>query len=126
MGLLAAAVVVLPSVLANAGPDVSLMEASAQIIDFALRSAVLPLNEYIENNYEEGKDNFVLIDEQNEKAIHFIKEWIEKPEEYKMYSVLFQGKEYQLLPEVLFAIIMNEFKQKRTLNRVLFYYLSFS
>ncbi len=43
----------LPSVLANAGPDVSLMEASAQIIDFALRSAVLPLNEYIENDTDD-------------------------------------------------------------------------
>ena len=43
----------LPSVLAGAGPDVSLMEASAQIIDFALRSAVLPLNKHIENDSED-------------------------------------------------------------------------
>ncbi len=42
----------LPSVLAGAGPDVSLMEASATIIDYALRSAVLPLNQYIENDTE--------------------------------------------------------------------------
>lgn len=43
----------LPSVLAGAGPDVSLMEASATIIDYALRSAVLPLNQYIENDSED-------------------------------------------------------------------------
>lgn len=43
----------LPSVLAGAGPDVSLFESSAQIIDFALRSAVLPLNEHIENDSED-------------------------------------------------------------------------
>ena len=43
----------LPSVLAGAGPDVSLMETSAQIIDFALRSAVLPLNKYIESDTED-------------------------------------------------------------------------
>ena len=43
----------LPSVLAGAGPDVSLMESSAQIIDFALRSAVLPLNTHIENDEED-------------------------------------------------------------------------
>ena len=42
----------LPSVLAGAGPDVSLMEASSTIIDYALRSAVLPLNQYIEKDSE--------------------------------------------------------------------------
>ena len=40
-----------------------------------------------------------------------MKEWLENPQEYKMYLVQFQGKEYQLLSEVLFAIIMNEIKQ---------------
>lgn len=43
----------LPSVLAGAGPDVSLMEASTTIIDYALRSAVLPLNKYIESDKED-------------------------------------------------------------------------
>ena len=43
----------LPSVLAGAGPDVSLMEASTTIIDYALRSAVLPLNQYIEKDSED-------------------------------------------------------------------------
>ena len=42
----------LPSVLAGKGPDVSLFESSAQIIDFALRSAVLPLNKFIEKDPE--------------------------------------------------------------------------
>ena len=43
----------LPSVLAGAGPDVSLMEVSTTIIDYALRSAVLPLNDYIEKDSED-------------------------------------------------------------------------
>ena len=56
--------------------------------------------------------NFISIGEQNENSIQFVKEWIENPEEYKIYTVLFQGKEYQLLPEVLFALIINEYKQR--------------
>ena len=56
--------------------------------------------------------NFIEIGRENEKTIHFIKEWIENPEEYKMYSVLFQGKEYSLLAEELFAIIISEYKKR--------------
>ena len=41
----------LPSILAGAGPEVSLMEASSTIIDYALRNAIKPLNEYIVNDY---------------------------------------------------------------------------
>ena len=37
----------LPSVLAGVGPDVSLMESSTTVIDYALRNAVLPLNEHM-------------------------------------------------------------------------------
>ncbi len=46
----------LPSVLADAGPDVSLMESSGNTIDFALRNAVTPLNEFIEEDLENGID----------------------------------------------------------------------
>ena len=37
----------LPSVLAGVGPDVSLMESSTMIIDYALRNAVIPLNQFM-------------------------------------------------------------------------------
>ena len=37
----------LPSVLAGVGPDVSLMESSTTIIDYALRNALIPLNEFM-------------------------------------------------------------------------------
>ena len=56
--------------------------------------------------------NFITIGKENETSIDFMKEWIENPDEYKMYSVLFQGKEYSVLSEVLFALIINEYKQK--------------
>ena len=37
----------LPSVLAGVGPDVSLMDTSTMIIDYALRNAVMPLNDFM-------------------------------------------------------------------------------
>ena len=46
----------LPSVLAGVGPDVSLMEASTTIIDYALRNAVVPLNTFIEEDLKNGED----------------------------------------------------------------------
>ena len=41
----------LPSIIAGEGPEVSLMESSSTIIDFALRNAIKPLNDYIVNDY---------------------------------------------------------------------------
>lgn len=46
----------LPSVLAGVGPDVSLMEASTTIIDYALRNAVVPLNQFVEKDLENDED----------------------------------------------------------------------
>ena len=40
----------LPSVLAGVGPDVSLMESSTTIIDYALRNAVTPLNKFMSSD----------------------------------------------------------------------------
>ena len=52
----------LPSVLAGVGPDVSLMESSTMIIDYALRNAVIPLNDFMEADAKAGlpdiKDEF--------------------------------------------------------------------
>ena len=50
--------------------------------------------------------------EEGEGAISFMKNWIENPEEYSTYSIQYQNKQFNLLPEVLFAIIINEFKKK--------------
>ena len=48
----------LPSVLAGVGPDVSLMESSTTIIDYALRNAVVPLNKFVESDLEKGVNVF--------------------------------------------------------------------
>ncbi|MBO5286763.1 MAG: extracellular solute-binding protein [Clostridia bacterium] len=46
----------LPSVLAGVGPDVALMEPSTTVIDYALRNALLPLNEHVERDLAAGND----------------------------------------------------------------------
>ena len=69
-------------------------------------------SEYSYNPSISFDDKYISICEENEKSIQFMKEWIEEPEEYKMYSVQYQRKEYQLLSEVLFGIIVNEFKER--------------
>ncbi|MBR7100862.1 MAG: extracellular solute-binding protein [Clostridia bacterium] len=40
----------LPSVLAGVGPDVSLYEGSTSIIDYAIRGAAMPLNEFVKQD----------------------------------------------------------------------------
>ena len=57
-------------------------------------------------------DNFISINKQNNNSIHFIKQWFDNPFKYQTYNVEFQFKQYELLPEVLFALFINEFKQK--------------
>ena len=48
--------------------------------------------------------------DENDKTIEFIQKWIENPEDYTEQQIKFQNKEFKLLPEVLFAIIISEFK----------------
>jgi len=56
----------LPSVLAGVGPDVSLMETSTMIIDYALRNAVMPLNDFMSDR--ENKTNNPIQLTEKEKA----------------------------------------------------------
>ena len=58
----------LPSILAGAGPEASLMESSSTIIDYALRNAIKPLNQYIVNDYNNPNISNIL-DEFPEAAI---------------------------------------------------------
>ena len=56
--------------------------------------------------------NFISVCQNSDTAIHFMEDWLTQPEEFTLYSVKFQGKEYQLLAEVLFGIVMSEVKEK--------------
>ena len=56
--------------------------------------------------------NEIIINQQSENTIEFMKEWIENPEDYKYYSINYQNKEYNIISEVLFALYMNQYKKK--------------
>ena len=59
-------------------------------------------------------DNQIQIcnEEYNQNTIEFIKDLLEEPTNYKLYKIHFQEKEYDVIAEVLFALIINEFKQQ--------------
>ena len=65
----------LPSVLAGEGPDVSLMDTSTMIIDYALRNAVIPLNQFMtdrtltQEEIELGRKAVQLTDEEKANSI---------------------------------------------------------
>ena len=58
----------LPSVLAGVGPDVSLMESSTTIIDYALRHAVIPLNQFMSSD-PNAIPEVQLTDEEKAKSV---------------------------------------------------------
>ena len=41
-----------------------------------------------------------------------MKEWIEQPSEYKEYKITYQNKEYSVISEVLFALVIDQFKKR--------------
>ena len=57
-------------------------------------------------------DNTISICEEKDNQIQFLQQWFQQPNDYSTYTILFQRKEYQLLPEVLFALVINEFKNQ--------------
>ena len=74
---------------------------------------------YLPNNHQEVSydpcilfnGNSISICQNNIQSIHFLQQWLDNPDEYTFYTVQFQNKEYKLLAEVLFALIISEFKQ---------------
>ena len=53
-----------------------------------------------------------LQEKESENVISFMKQWIENPDDYSTYSIEYQDETYNLLPEVLFAIIVDEIKKE--------------
>ena len=58
------------------------------------------------------KSNSIEIGVEDEQTIHFMQKWIEEPDDYKTYSIEFIKNSYDLLPEVLFSIVVNEIRKK--------------
>ena len=46
----------------------------------------------------DDENKIIFCEETDENAIHFMKQWFEQPNQVIMYSVEFQGKQYELLP----------------------------
>ena len=49
---------------------------------------------------------------QSDNQIDFINDWIDHPTLFNEYNITYQGKEYSLIAEVLFALIINEIKKE--------------
>ena len=56
--------------------------------------------------------NTIELFQESDKAIHFMQPWLDNPENFNTYSIDFQNKTYNLLPEVLFGIVIDEIKKK--------------
>ena len=56
--------------------------------------------------------NEIIIGKETPNSIDFMKEWIDHPEIFKEYRIRYQNKEYNVISELLFALIINEFKKK--------------
>ena len=61
---------------------------------------------------QNGKEYVNLIINENKGTISFLKEMIEHPEEYVLSSITFQQEEYKVISEILFALFVDEYKQK--------------
>ena len=58
------------------------------------------------------QNTLAICKETDDNAIHFIKEWIETPNDYKEYKIHYQNKEYSVIYEMLFGLIIQEFVEK--------------
>ena len=84
-------------------------------IDSEKQETIIQLNNNKQDWYSpivSFRDNKITVcSEEKEDAIHFIEEFFTNPQSFKLYPIHFQGKNYEIIAEVLFALIINEFKQ---------------
>ena len=59
-----------------------------------------------------NKEIPIELNNKDNKEINFIKDIITEPQNYKLYSIQIQQKEYNVIAEVLLALLIDEFKQK--------------
>ena len=56
--------------------------------------------------------NEIIIHQQKENSINFINDFVNNPNEFKEYSISYQGKEYEVISEVLLSLILHQYKNK--------------
>ena len=84
-------------------------------IDFKNEETIIKLHKEDNQLYSTtiSFENYkISIGEEKENYIHFIEDLIKNPQEFKQYQFSFQEKEYSLIAEILFALLIKEFKQQ--------------
>ena len=56
--------------------------------------------------------NEIIIHQQKENSIDFINDFVNNPNEFKEYSISYQGKEYEVIAEVLLSLILHQYKNQ--------------
>ena len=74
-----------------------------QVIEF--QKEYIPCIQFTSNEIVFFKTN-------QQNSIYFLEEWFTDPTEYKVFEITFQNKNYCIIAEVLFALIINEIKDK--------------
>ena len=90
-----------------------------------LKCQIFVGNERIERNVKMFKEqeeylpmtitfemNEIIIGEQRETTIDFVQDWFNNPEEFKEYQINYQNKEYKVIAEVLFSLLILQYKEK--------------
>ena len=86
------------------------------IIDSENKEQQIKINENQQDEYSPISIAFdmneIIVNEQRKDSIDFFADWIEQPEEFKEYEIKYQNKQYSVISEVLFALIMVQYKSK--------------
>ena len=61
----------------------------------------IEMNQYIYATIINDKPYAIIIDVNN--VIHFMNDWVSNPDEFKLYEIHYQEKEYSIISEVLFS-----------------------
>jgi hypothetical protein len=68
--------------------------------------------DYIPLSISFNMNEIIIGNEEIENSINFFTDLIHQPEEYKEYKITYQNKEYSVISEVLFALVIDQFKKR--------------
>ena len=86
-------------------------------IDSQNKEIIIHVNKQEEDYYPltisfDSNEISICNNNENENVIHFMNDWISNPDEFKLYEIHYQEKEYKMISEVLFALIIKGFKEQ--------------
>ena len=83
--------------------------------DYQLKCSYIDTNNketIIELHNQENMFHSINLTFENNNNYNFIHDLMNEPNDFKLYRVYLQGKEYSVISEVLFALLMYEFKRQ--------------